>query len=397
MASLSDLWNSNLGIKVGPSPEEGVDQIRQLTPRNPLLDFPMQFARNIGLVPGASAGRSAMASMTSPAGSTINTPVPREILSAIPSTSPPSHVPGQSNIQDLLIPPTMPSAGGVVPASRAVSPEDQALANARNMAGPSMTGKDMNVLPWDFWAKNPDVSGGMAKIQRFDDQGNPMPIETRSMFEANKPPNIMDMIQPLIQDYSSRLSAFGNMPTGNIKEMTDKLNHRHFLDAYSKGFGGLLDKILASSKLPGEIEKTGAETTHLQTPQVIPNIYSGKPGDVSSFLLPPGGGRPTQFATGAHQEKTQIEDQLKARVLPEYIQGLFTSAANEFDPVKRQQLMNAAGQITAAVLSGEIQNYKPQMTRTPPSKEQWLAAAKKANPGKKDQELLDFYNKTYGR
>ena len=149
------------------------------------------------------------------------------------------------------------------------------------------SGRRPELLPAGFWNQHPGVSGGVLRVEEGPNAG-----KVYAMFDnVNKPKNVMEMVQPLIQEWSNRLMAAFQQggPNQNmlaLRSLADSGNPLYHL--MTAGMMG--------EKLPSEISRNLSEASR---PTVVPNVYSGRGGEVSTLLIPPGGS-PRTIATGVH-------------------------------------------------------------------------------------------------
>ena len=194
---------------------------------------------------------------------------------------------------------TAPAVAG--PVRPAPSPGETDVANARAMAGQFANAPGL--LPWDFWMKNPNVSGGMARVE-----SGPKAGQTYSFFEPTKNQDIMGIIQPLIQQYAEKASALLSATPEQAAKMPFNMEGLQHLIS---GVNSLIMSQQTGTKIPSEIAKNIAEANRVQ---LAPNVLVGEGGQAASFVIPPGG-QPKQFATGSPQEKLTAEDQAINRTI----------------------------------------------------------------------------------
>ena len=211
---------------------------------------------------------------------------------AAPTATPPFFWPGS----------TSEKKSAASPPVKAADPAEQARLAAQIFAAmgfvpktvgenlaPSEMGMPSNLapklLPANFWNRHPGVSGGVLRVEEGPKAG-----KVYTMFEnAPRPKNVMEAVQPLIADWQNRLAALMQNPNANMLAV-------HNLATVGSPIYQLMMAGQAGDRLPSEIARNLADAAR---PQVVPNVYSGPGGQVSSFLVPTGG-NPTPFATGVH-------------------------------------------------------------------------------------------------
>lgn len=341
---------SNVGYEV-------VDQIRNLVPPNPVRDFPMEFASQIGLIPGANAGRAAMAPST-----------------GVPVTT--AENPSRGMVTSPL------NMDAVRTFSNRVNPPGQ------------LTGNINNLPPGDFFKMlfNPDITTAPTAAPTtvgVVPAARTLPPE----FEASKPPGVMDQVQNLIQQYQGMLKDYANPPTGaTLADFIKRKRSHEILDNFSKNFGTIMDKLMAGEKLPGEMGLANAQTVNLMRPHTF-TWPSGTEGQQTASLIDVLGGK-RDIGTGTPYSKITAQDRAIQHAMP-----MFTQIMKIRDDKK---IMGGDTSQEDAMLSRLYPIVMSQFGGGPPTKptrEQFLAAAKAApqNKGKTDQQILDYYYKNYGR
>ena len=226
----------------------------------------------------------------------------------------------------------------VAPASaRGVDPAEQARLAAQIFAAmgfvPRTTGENLapsemgvpsiltpKLLPPEFWNQHPGVSGGVLRVEEGPNAG-----KVYTSFENNpRPKNLMESVQPLISDWQNRLMTLMQNPNANMLAV-------HNLASVGNPIYQLMMAGQAGEKLPSEIARNTAEAVR---PQVIPNVYSGPGGQVSSFMVPPGG-NPKAFATGVHQGASGTTGHRPE----DYIMSVLTNTEKEISAASRDPLI----------------------------------------------------------
>ena len=252
--------------------------------------------------------------------------------------------------------PPAPTGGGLIPAQNAV-PTPQVPGMSREQletAGPQ------GILPWDFYAKNPDFAGGVMKVgqtsrwdmaRKLGNVGFPIPQMSREEMIAALTPqpgqpglanagtmdddqlraaldrkginyfkmsdaDMQKQLHTIGGDLAGKLyslvepkrdTSLQTQTSGLINQWTEKIS-----DALARGdtaaaysYGKSLKDII--SQLPPLMTaQTGASkapseiaanTANANRAQIVPNVTSG-PGGQQSTLLVPSGGAPRTIATG---------------------------------------------------------------------------------------------------
>jgi hypothetical protein len=337
-----------------------------------------------GVVPEQWPGREGPTVLPTGGGGMVPSPVnPEAIRTFTEKVNPPGQLTG--NIGNLppgdflrmlynpdVTAPAAPTPTGPV-AAHAVSPADAAAKMAGQYSG------SPNLMPWDFWMKNPGVSGGMMRVNEGPKAG-----QTFSFFDQNKPADMMDTIRPLIQQYADRASILLTNPSSN------PLYDAKVMDTFMRNINSLIGTSQAGAIVPSTIAKNTAEAGR---PQVAQG-WSG-PGEMSTMLIPPGG-QPSTIATGGPESKASLAGStLMSKLIPTLAQEALKAS---FDTTQMPEGRAEAQRVLNGLLGmAGTQDLGTQATTSKPSRAQWLASAKKANPGRSDQELLSYYQQKYGR
>lgn len=278
-------------------------------------------------------------------------------------------------LESYLLPPTMPKTatptGPVVQPT--LSPADMAVSGARKMAGQYANAPGL--LPWDFWLKNPGVSGGMMRMEE-----GPMAGKTYSFFEPNKPADMMDTIRPLIQQYADRASTILTTPSSN------PLYDAKVMDMFMKNINALIGTGQAGAKVPSEISKNLAEAGRVQ---IAPNVWSG-PNELSTLLIPPGQQART-VATGSPQEKITAADQLfnhAISILPGILKARSEKAFYQQPTDQEDTLLNLLLPQIANRFGGGGGAAQPQHTD-----QSFIAQLQQKYPGQKPEWYQDQLRK----
>lgn len=264
--------------------------------------------------------------------------------------------------------PTPAPSPTMAPAGPVTSPIDMSVAAARKMAGQYAGAPGL--LPWDFWLKNPNVAGGMMRVEEGPKAG-----QTYSFFEPAKPPNIMDNINALIQDYQKRLTDFATMPTGGGREESiQRSRQMHMFDAYTKGFGAVMEKLLTAGKVPSEIGKAESETAknlaESRRWQLAPNVFAG-PAEQATFASQAGGPW-EEIARGGPQERMTPLEATEKRLTELELSGWIDAYSKEFTPESKAFALGKINETLA-----RARGAQPQATQQKITQKDYTAWAKK--------------------
>jgi len=352
-------------------------------------------------------------------------PYPWEILSSLlPNFSAPSPAPTNSSGQNVesyqfpfsqLTPESMKLGINAPPAEKPItpaptpgvnlvtpppapapkSPVELARAEAESLYQQHIKGGKAPTefgLPWDFFTKHGDISGGV-----FVGPQGP-----KFLFNENKPQSMTDMLMPVIQRYAEQMAKIqsGTMNPEEAGKMFATMPNAEQLGA----FANLMGAQTTAGKAPAEIANLYSQA---YKPQLAQNVYAGGPGEMASLLIPPFGGAPRTLATGMQAEHganmaslgmaalTKGQEE-KSRLLaqspefladPSKVPEKLLPIFNTIDEWTRQNINSLQTMLGANRTPGAA---------TKPSWQTWIAQAKQANPGRSDQELLQYYQQKYG-
>jgi len=259
------------------------------------------------------------------------------------------------------------------PTTPSLTPEELMFKQAREEA--QKYAAQRGVLPWDFFMRYPGVTGGVLRMEEGPQAG-------KVFVGLERPPDINDTFRKLMMDYLTRINDLlekppvPGAPERGPAYMADLLHQ--LANAYSTYTG--------TTKVPSEILKN---ITEAQRAQIIPNVYSGEPGSLASYILRPGG-QPEPFARGATESKLALGENKFANQL---MLDLAKKAVETiWDPLIPEEAKKEARNILGYVL-GSSGTMQQQVIDYPT----FYAEAKRLNPNASDELIRRKYEEKFGR
>lgn len=307
-------------------------------------------------------------------------------------------LPGLTNLQTPNITPSGGggATGGIIPPSTPPVRQSAAdLARADAMAeweahqaavtaGKKPADSGFALSPM-FYFEHPDVSGGMALLP------GRAPI---FMFNENKPKDTLTAANDLVRQLSEKVSS---ALSGGDASMAQFFGTQ--LKTIMDQIAPMTNAATTAGKAPSEI---AANTATANRPQLMSNIVSGPGGEMSSFLVPPGGA-PTKIATGISPSAEHGANigSLITNIMIHHNAEMSKLDLDPFfqvkTPAEQQAIRNAVEERTRNSINGIQSIMNKPSTAVKPTLDQFLIAARKTNPGWNDAAITSEYYKRYGR
>ncbi len=273
------------------------------------------------------------------------------------------------------VPPLYPEMGtGAGPAGAA--PKTRDLASEMLSAVNPETG----VLPWDFWARRPGAAGGVMTIMEGPNKG-----KTFTLVEPSPAENLKSKIDSLMGQWIDKVSSAIGQGASSAT-----------IETLLRQMPNMMNAQTGAATAPSIIQKNISEATR---PQVIPNVYTGEPGNVASYVVPAGGGEPKAFTKGAHESRMALAPEtMMATLVPKIAEKFLESAFDVTQPPEQQQKA-LEGFVKMMQFAENYRNKGNQAASAAPGAVDWAnyyREAKRLNPTATDDQIRSAYQKRFG-
>jgi hypothetical protein len=275
----------------------------------------------------------------------------------------------------MAVPPLYPAAGTGA-AQAGASPKTTDLASEMLSAVNPETG----VLPWDFWSRHPGAGGGVMTIMEGPNKG-----KTFTLVEPSAAENFKSKIDSLMGQWIDRVSSAIGQGASSAT-----------IETLLRQMPNMINAQTGAATAPSIIQKNIAEAAK---PQIVPNVYSGEPGNVASLMIPPGG-EPKTIAKGAHEGRMALAPEtMMGNLIPKIAEKFLESAFDVTQPPDQQQ--KAMEGFVKMMQFAENYRAKGNQPARPAQggAVDWATyyrEAKRLNPNASDDQIRSAYQKRFG-